>query len=91
MPNSKSAAKRLRQSRERNLRNRIVKSEIKTHTKKVLKAVEEQDAARAGELLRAAQAKLDKAVKKGTLHANTVARRKSLLFRKVAALGGDEG
>ena len=86
MPNSKQAIKRLRQAARRNLRNRIVKSEIKTYTKKVLAAVESGNAQTAGEFLRVAQAKLDKAVQKGVLHKNTVSRRKSLLASKVATL-----
>ncbi len=86
MPNSKQATKRLRQSKERNLHNRTVKSEIKTCTKKVLAAVEAKDSAAAAALLRTTQAKLDKAVKKGVLHKNTVSRRKSALASKVAAI-----
>ncbi len=86
MPNSKQATKRLRQARDRNLRNRKVKSEIKTYTRKVLEALEVKDASAAEELLRVAHAKLDRAAQKGILHRNTVNRRKSLLSRKVADL-----
>ena len=86
MPNTESAKKRLRQNHKRNLRNRIVKSEIKTMTKKVLESVEAKDAARAQESLRLTQSKLDKTVRKGVMHKNTVSRRKMLLARKVAAL-----
>ena len=84
MPNSKQAIKRLRQAERRNLRNRMAKSEIKTYTKKVLQALEEGNSQSAAEFLRIAQAKLDKAAKKGILHKNTVSRRKSLLASKVA-------
>ena len=87
MPNTDSARKRLRQSKERNLYNRAVKSEIKTCTKHVLSAVEKGDKAAAEASLAQAQAKLDKAVRKGVLHKNTVGRRKSLLARKVENLG----
>ncbi len=86
MPNSKQAKKRLVQAKTRNLRNRMVKSEIKTFSKKVRDAVEAGDADAARELLRKTHAKLDKAAKKGVLHRNTVDRRKSLLGRKVANL-----
>ena len=86
MPNSKQAWKRLRQSKKRTLRNRMMKSEIKTYTKKVLAAIEERDAEKAEEFLRTAQSKLDQAVKKGVFHRNTVSRRKSQLASKVIAL-----
>ena len=86
MPSTKQAAKRLRQTEKRNLRNREIKSEIKTYTKRVLAAVEAGDQSGAEELLRKTHAKLDKAAKRGVLHANTVGRRKSLLHRKVATL-----
>ncbi len=86
MPNSKQATKRLRQTNTRNLRNRKVKSEIKTFTKKVLVALESGDASSAQKLLEKAHSKLDRAVKLGVLHRNTVNRRKSLLSRKVAAI-----
>ena len=86
MPNTAQARKRLRQAETRNLHNRSVKSELKTYTKKVLAAVEQGDAAAAAEQFRLTQAKLDKAVKKGVLHKNTVSRRKSLLARKVASI-----
>lgn len=87
MPNTEQAKKRLRQDVQRNLRNRVAKSEIKTLTKKVLAAVDAGEAETARSTLRETQAKLDKAVKKGILHRKTVDRRKSLLFRKVATLG----
>lgn len=84
MPNTEQAKKRLRQDEGRNLRNRMVKSEIKTLTKRLLKAVSEGDQQQATELLRTTQSRLDMAVRKGTLHKNTVSRRKSLLQRKMA-------
>lgn len=86
MPNTQQAIKRLRQNKARNGRNREAKSAIKTFVKKVLKAIEENDATQAKEFLRITQAKLDKAAKKGVMHQNTVNRRKSLLGRKVAAM-----
>jgi len=86
MPNNASTTKRLRQDKVRNLRNRIAKSEIKTWTKKTLEAIEAQDRETAETCLKTAQAKLDKAAKKGVMHANTVARRKSLLMRRMQGL-----
>ena len=83
MPNNKSATKRLRQTETRNLRNRIRKSEIRTLTKKILVAVEAGEQSKAEEMAKVVQGKLDRAAKSGTLHANTVSRRKSLLARQL--------
>jgi len=86
MPNNASSEKRRRQNEKRNLKNRSVKSEIKTLTKKLMTAVEKKDREAATTCLRTTQAKLDKAAKVGVMHRNTVARRKSLLMRKIATI-----
>ena len=79
MPTSQSAKKRVRQNETRRLRNRRVRSGMRTEIRKYLAALEagDLDAARAG--LRAAARALDKAVSKGTLHKRAAARRKSRL------------
>jgi small subunit ribosomal protein S20 len=71
-----SALKRLRQAVKRTLRNRSVKSKIKTLVKKARLT-------RDPEAVRAAVKALDKAASKGILHRNTAARRKSRLMRAV--------
>ena len=81
MPNTRSAKKRLRQTRVRTLRNRIYKSRVKTFIRKFEQALAEGDRERAAELLRRASAVIDKAAKKGVLHTNAAARRKSRLYR----------
>ncbi|RKY97132.1 MAG: 30S ribosomal protein S20 [Candidatus Hydrothermota bacterium] len=68
-----SAEKRHKQSEKRRLRNKSYKSFIKTLTKKFLK---EEDAEKKKLLLSQLYEALDKAVSKGILHKNTVARRK---------------
>jgi len=68
-----SAEKRHKQSEKRRLRNKSYKSFIKTLTKKFLK---EEDAEKKKLLLGQLYEALDKAVSKGILHKNTVARRK---------------
>ena len=85
MPNNISSAKRLRQGSRRNLRNRMRKSEIRTLTKKVVAYVEAGEQDKAQELAQVVQAKLDRATKSGTLHANTAARRKKMLERQLAS------
>ncbi|MER3456993.1 MAG: 30S ribosomal protein S20 [candidate division GAL15 bacterium] len=77
---SRSAQKRLRQTIKRTLRNRAVKSRIKTLTKKAR-------ATRDPQVLREAVKAIDKAAAKGILHPNTAARRKSRLMRAVQPSG----
>ena len=78
MPTHKSAEKALRQSKKRNLRNKMVKSEIKTLIKKLETA---SDKAQAQNLLKETFSLLDKAVKRNILHQNKVSRTKSRLSR----------
>ena len=77
MANIKSQKKRNRQNETRRLRNKSIKSELKTSIRKV------QVAAAAGEptdeLIKSAQKKIDTAAAKGVLHPNTAARKKSRL------------
>ncbi len=81
MANTKSALKRIRQSERRRLRNRAVRSKVRSVVK-VARAAEGQAAAVA--ILEAMRA-LDKAVAKGVIHRNTAARKKSALARRLAA------
>lgn len=83
MANIKSQIKRNRQNEQRRLRNKSVSSSLKTSVKKV------EAAAAAGEdtdeLLRQAQAKIDSAVSKGTLHKRVAARKKARLAKRINA------
>ena len=85
MPNTTSAAKRMRQSVKRRMHNRITKKVIKTLTKRTLAAVAAKDFDKASADLKAAFAKIDKAGARRVLHPNTAARRKSSLARAYAA------
>ena len=85
MPNTTSAAKRMRQSVKRRMHNRITKKVIKTLTKRTLAAVVAKDFDKAAADLKAAFAKIDKAGARRVLHPNTAARRKSSLARAYAA------
>jgi small subunit ribosomal protein S20 len=86
MANIKSQKKRNRQTEKRYARNKAIRSELKTREKNVMAAVEAGDTAKAEELLRIAQKQIDMAVTKGVLHANTAARRKSRLTRRVRSV-----
>lgn len=84
MPNKRSAAKRVRQSEKRRLRNKARKTMFKNAVKKVMKAMEENKSKEeVMELYRKAQILIDKAEQKGVLHRNTAARKKSRLASKV--------
>ena len=86
MANHKSALKRHRQSLKRNARNRMVKTRIKNVVKAVHAAIEEKDAAKAQDALRAATTVLDKAAGKKVLHKRCAARRIARLQRAVNKL-----
>jgi small subunit ribosomal protein S20 len=80
--NIKSQIKRNRQNEKRRLRNKSVKSSLKTAIRKVNEAVASGDAELATTLMRDASRKLDKAVSKGVIHANQAANRKSAIAKR---------
>ena len=84
MANIKSQKKRNRQNEAARLRNRAMRSELKTRTKSALDAAEAGDADTANAALRDAQKRIDMATTKGLLHKTTAARRKSRLAKQVA-------
>ncbi|MGE5830440.1 MAG: 30S ribosomal protein S20 [Micromonosporaceae bacterium] len=88
MANIKSQIKRNKQNEKRRLRNKSVKSALKTAIRKFsVAATAGSDRESADALLRAATRKLDKAVSKGVIHKNQAANRKSAIARKLANLG----
>lgn len=88
MANIKSQVKRNRQNNKRRERNKAVRSELRTRALRAVAAAEAGDTERADELLRIAQRRIDMAAARGVLHANTAARRKASLSRKVRDLTG---
>lgn len=86
MANIKSQIKRIRTNEKARLRNKAVKSELKTYVRRVREAVAGGDKDAAGVALVAASKKLDKAVSKGVIHANQAANKKSALAKAVNAL-----
>jgi len=76
----------MRQNEKRRLRNRIFRGRARTMVKKVRQAIESGELESARQALRLAVSALDKAAEKGVLHKNNVARRKSRLMRRLAAL-----
>jgi small subunit ribosomal protein S20 len=88
MPHSRSARKRVRQNLTRRLRNRSVKSAVKSEVKKFLAVVEGSDTEAARAEFKTVASVLDKAAAHGVLHKNTAARRKSRLAAKLNAKVG---
>lgn len=80
MANIQSQKKRNRQNEKRRVRNKGVRSEIKTRVKSAQQAVAAGDDA-ATDLVRAAQKRINKAATKGVLHKNAAARRTSRLMK----------
>jgi small subunit ribosomal protein S20 len=77
--NIKSQIKRIRTNEAARLRNKSVKSSVKTAIRKFREAAEAGDKDKALELLRDASRKLDKAAAKGVVHANQAANKKSAM------------
>ena len=86
MATHKSALKRDRQSKERRIRNRPIKSNLKTTIKSVRTALEGNDTAKSQEALAKAIPVIAKAASKGIVHKRNAARKISRLSRKANAL-----
>jgi small subunit ribosomal protein S20 len=84
--NIKSQIKRNRQNEKRRLRNKSVKSSLKTAIRKFHESVAEGDVEATTALLRDATRKLDTAASKGVIHPNQAANRKSAIARRLASL-----
>ncbi len=82
MPNIQSAKKRVKVSEKKNLRNRIVKSGVRTAIKKFDAAVA-ADPQNAQAQLSATSAAIDKAAAKGVVHKNAANRKKARLARQL--------
>ncbi len=86
MANIKSQIKRIKTNEKARLRNKSVKSSLKTSIRKFRAAADAGDAAAATTLMRDASRSLDKAASKGVIHANQAANRKSALHKRVEQL-----
>jgi small subunit ribosomal protein S20 len=84
--NIKSQIKRIQTNEKRRLRNKSVKSSLKTAIRSTREAVDAGDRDNAVVRLQAASRQLDKAASKGVIHPNQAANKKSALAKRVAAL-----
>lgn len=83
MPNIKSAKKRVKVSEKKNLRNRMIKSAVRTSVKK-LEAAIAADPKSANAQLVATTSAIDKAASKGVMHKNAANRKKARLAKQLA-------
>jgi small subunit ribosomal protein S20 len=87
--NIKSQIKRNKQNEKARLRNKAVKSSLKTSVRKFREAAEAGNVDESGTALRAACRQLDKAASKGVIHKNQAANRKSAIAKAYAQLSHD--
>ncbi|MBB4940811.1 30S ribosomal protein S20 [Streptosporangium sp. NBC_01639] len=86
MANIKSQIKRNRQNEKARLRNKAVKSSLKTAVRKFREAADQGNVDEAVALQRVASRQLDKAASKGVIHKNQAANRKSAIAQRVGEL-----
>jgi small subunit ribosomal protein S20 len=84
--NIKSQIKRNKQNEKARLRNKAVKSELKTYVRKFREAADTGNAEAAENAMRIASVKLDKAVSKGVIHKKQAANRKSAVAKRAEQL-----
>jgi small subunit ribosomal protein S20 len=83
LANHKSAKKRALQNEIRRLRNRSVRTQIKSLVKTVRTVAASEDKTQAPAQLKLAQSAIDKAAKKGVYHRKTASRKIARLARQV--------
>jgi small subunit ribosomal protein S20 len=84
--NIKSQIKRVKTNEKRRIRNKSVRSSVRTAVRKFREAAESGDVEQAATLQRAASRALDKAASKGVLHKNQAANRKSAMAKRLGGI-----
>ena len=87
MANIASAKKRARQAEERRQHNQSQRTRMRTHIKRVVRAIRSGDKSSAQTAYQQAVPILDRMANKGIIHQNKAARHKSRLNRRIRALG----
>ena len=87
MANIKSQIKRIGTNERARLRNKAVKSSLKTSIRRFREAAAAGNSDEASTLLRSASRALDKAASKGVIHANQAANKKSAMAKRLAKTG----
>ncbi|MCB1824796.1 MAG: 30S ribosomal protein S20 [Candidatus Competibacteraceae bacterium] len=83
MANTAQAKKRVRQAENRRQHNASMRSMLRTYVKRVIKAIQIGDKAKAESEYRTAVPVLDRMARKGLIHANKAARHKSRLNQHI--------
>jgi small subunit ribosomal protein S20 len=86
LANHKSALKRARQNNVRRLRNKSVRTRLKSAVKNVRAAVSDNLQDNVAKELNLAKSVIDNAAKKGTIHKRTAARKISRLSKLVNSI-----
>lgn len=86
MANIKSQIKRIGTNEKARLRNKAVRSSLKTAVRRFRDAATSGDKVKAGAELRSASRQFDVAVAKGVIHANQAANKKSAMAKRASAL-----
>ncbi len=86
MANTKSAAKRARQTKRRTLVNSRVTTQVKNTKRKLRDLVKAGDKTAAAEAYKVAVSAIDKAAKRGVVHKNAANRNKSRLLKAVRGI-----
>lgn len=86
MPNIKSQEKRNRQNIKRRIKNRLLKTRIKTDQKRLAEAVSSKNTEEAEKSFNILSKHLDKAVKKSAVHKNFSANKKSKAAKLVNSI-----
>ena len=84
MANRRNAIKKIRSDEQKRLRNKSVKSELRTLARKFIALCLEKDKAKAKDHCRLLFSKLDKAVKKGVVREGAANRTKSRISKRLA-------
>lgn len=83
MPNSDSAAKRMRQNEKARVLNKMRKTELKTIAKKIERAINDGNQDEAQQLFQRFTKRIDQAASRNVLHKNAASRRKSRMALKM--------
>ena len=86
MANIQGSIKRARQNEKRRIRNRALRSRMRTFVRRADAVIAEGDKDTASQAVRAAIGEIDKVTEKGIIHGNNGARLKSRLMRRFNAL-----
>ena len=87
MPNIASAAKRVRQTAARTVRNKVVKSRVKTARKRFAEALASGDSEKAKKAYDTLASTADRAAKRNVIHKNSASRLKSEAAQALAKAG----